>query len=279
VTTIEDAAEGFGFGAIISEEADERCDRHIGRRRCRWPLLPTASFWTSTGASCAPRLPPAFPVESAFAPFRGPLEVIRPEKGEPRKIGLMHPGLAEHPFVQHVEALGIEVAREGVANAYGYTERGKGHGSMPWILSAKACGRTDRDAALYRSGFDLSRRCLWVSALAPRKQGGQGLYHHWPSPPHHARMGPCEPDDRAAVIRQFCAQPVQDSGSEFWPINIGPGIVAEEQAWAVIHGIEDGWFAHDRAGFLQWTQLGRDRFTAGPATSYTEASGQAAFAF
>jgi hypothetical protein len=75
---------------------------------------------------------------------------------------------------------------------------------------------------------------------------------------------------------QLCRQ---DSGSEFWPINIGPGIVAEEQAWAVIHGIEDGWFAHDRAGFLQWTQLGRDRFTAGPATSYTEASGQAAFAF
>jgi hypothetical protein len=35
----------------------------------------------------------------------------------------------------------------------------------------------------------------------------------------------------------------------------------------------------DRAGFLQWTQLGRDRFTAGEAASYTEMSGQAAFAF
>jgi hypothetical protein len=31
--------------------------------------------------------------------------------------------------------------------------------------------------------------------------------------------------------------------------------------------------------FLQWTQLGRDRFTAGEAASYTEMSGQAAFAF
>jgi hypothetical protein len=28
--------------------------------------------------------------------------------------------------VQHVEALGIEVAHEGITNAYGYTERGKG---------------------------------------------------------------------------------------------------------------------------------------------------------
>jgi hypothetical protein len=85
-----------------------------------------------------PKASPSFPVESAFAPVPGPLEVIPPEKGEPRKIGLMHPGLAEHPFVQHVEALGIEVAHEGITNAYGYTERGKGHGSMPWILSAKA---------------------------------------------------------------------------------------------------------------------------------------------
>jgi hypothetical protein len=85
-----------------------------------------------------PKISLPSPVESAFAPFPGPLEVIRPEKGEPRKIGLMHPGLATHPFVLHVEALGIEVAREGVANAYGYTERGKGHGPTLWILSAKA---------------------------------------------------------------------------------------------------------------------------------------------
>jgi hypothetical protein len=72
-----------------------------------------------------PKISPAFPVDLPSRLFRGPLEVIRPEKGEPRKIGAMHPGLAAHPFVQHVEALGIEVAHEGM-HQHGYTERGKG---------------------------------------------------------------------------------------------------------------------------------------------------------
>src|SRR3546814_12151144 len=35
--------------------------------------------------------------------FQFPIEVIRAEQDEPRKIGLRHPLLAAHPFVQHVE--------------------------------------------------------------------------------------------------------------------------------------------------------------------------------
>lgn len=46
-----------------------------------------------------------------------------------------------------------------------------------------------------------------------------------------------------------------------------------------ILGIDAGWFARDRGGFLQWTQAGRDRFAAGTSVTYTEASGQSAFAF
>src|SRR3546814_7622216 len=35
-----------------------------------------------------------------------------------------HPLLAAHPFVQHVErALGIEIARDGVTNRHGYSNR------------------------------------------------------------------------------------------------------------------------------------------------------------
>src|SRR3546814_18959480 len=33
--------------------------------------------------------------------FQFPIEVIRAEQDEPRKIGLRHPLLAAHPFVQH----------------------------------------------------------------------------------------------------------------------------------------------------------------------------------
>src|SRR3546814_9262777 len=48
----------------------------------------------------------------------------RAEQDEPRKIGLRHPLLAAHPFVQHVErALGIEIARDGVTNRHGYSNR------------------------------------------------------------------------------------------------------------------------------------------------------------
>jgi hypothetical protein len=93
-------------------------------------------------------------------------------------------------------------------------------------------------------------------------------------------LGACEPDDRAVIIRQFSAPSLcrQDSGSEFWPINIGPESSLKSRL-GLSSTAQKTVGLPDRAGFLQWTQLGRDRFTAGPATSYTEASGQAAFAF
>jgi len=47
----------------------------------------------------------------------------------------------------------------------------------------------------------------------------------------------------------------------------------------LIHGIEDGWFAHDRSGFLHWTEQGRERYAAGDADIFTTATGQGAFAF
>jgi len=47
----------------------------------------------------------------------------------------------------------------------------------------------------------------------------------------------------------------------------------------LIHGIEDGWFAHDRSGFLHWTEQGRERYDAEEAVTFNTASGQGAFAF
>lgn len=214
--------------------------------------------------------------------FRGPLEVIRPAKGEPRKVGLMHPGLAAHPFVQHVEALGIEVAHEGIANAYGYTERGKGawfhavdlicEGMVQELIETQ--GFTD-PASIFRAVVHGCRHSHHES------KAGKGYITTGQARQIMQALAACEPSDRAGFIRRFSAPilSMQDSGSEYWPINIGPGLAAEDQAWAIIHGIEDGWFAHDRAGFLQWTRLGRDRFAAGEAASYTEKSGQAAFEF
>ena len=54
--------------------------------------------------------------------FCFPIEVCRPDDEQPRMIALRHPLLAHHPFVRHVEtALGLEIARDGAPNRYGYS--------------------------------------------------------------------------------------------------------------------------------------------------------------
>ena len=65
-----------------------------------------------------------------------------------------------------------------------------------------------------------------------------------------------------------------------WPINRGHDQTAELAAWGLILGIERGWFSYDRAGFLQWSQAGRDRYAAGDAAVVVDSiTGQSAFAF
>ncbi|SEI20857.1 hypothetical protein SAMN05216228_10628 [Rhizobium tibeticum] len=94
------------------------------------------------------------------------------------------------------------------------------------------------------------------------------------------QVGASEPDERGAIIRAFSAPIVcrQEKGSEHQPINTGR-LYAEDAAWGMIFGIEDGWFRYDRSGFLQWSELGHERYAAGESMTYMEASGQAAFAF
>lgn len=92
-------------------------------------------------------------------------------------------------------------------------------------------------------------------------------------------VGSKEPGERSATIRTFSAPSLcrQEKGAEQWPINTGR-LPAEAVAWGMIFGVEDGWFRHDRAGFLQWSELGRERYAAGDSASYVQASGQASFA-
>ena len=106
--------------AIRTAQADELGDQIIA-----------AGFATSgflldiNGALDVPRdFPLSAPWNLPSRLFQFPIEVIRAEQDEPRKIGLRHPLLAAHPFVQHVErALGIEIARDGVTNRHGYSNR------------------------------------------------------------------------------------------------------------------------------------------------------------
>ena len=94
-------------------------------------------------------------------------------------------------------------------------------------------------------------------------------------------IGSAEPPDRAMTLRSFQTPSSckQDGGKVAWPINEAGPPDAPARAWGRIVGIEAGWFAHDRSGFLNWTEMGRARFAARDDSTYVEASGQAAFAF
>lgn len=227
-----------------------------------------------------------FPLEAPWnlpsRMFENPIEVVRPEGDSPRKIGLMHPLLAEHPFVQHVErSLGITMAREGVANPYGFSNR---RHAVWWhavdLISAGKWRELLETQEFTEPGCIMRAVAYGCRYSHHEDKKAAGHINTAEARAIMREMGATEPDDRAAIIRSFSEPHIcrQDSGSEHWPINSGPHC-AEDMAWGFIIGIEDGWFQHARSGHLQWSQLGRDRYAAGDSASFIEASGQTAFAF
>ncbi|MCM5689737.1 hypothetical protein M8037_13155 [Sinorhizobium meliloti] len=214
--------------------------------------------------------------------FRFPIEVCRPDDNQPRTLGLRHPLLADHPYVRHVEALlGFEIARNGAPNRHGYSTAPTARwwhavdlvmaGKWRELLATREFTEPECIMRAVAFGCRYSRHedkkaSGYISIADARKVMDA--------------VGAQEPGERSATIRAFSAPSLcrQEKGAEHWPINTGR-LPAEAEAWGMILGIEDGWFRHDRAGFLQWSELGRERYAAGDSASYVQASGQAAFAF
>ena len=214
--------------------------------------------------------------------FQFPIEVCRPDDEQPRKLGLRHPLLVDHPYVRHVEAaLGFEIARDGAPNRYGYTSAPTARwwhavdlvsaGKWRELLATQeftepACIMNAVTYGCRYSRHDDKRAAGYITTAEAREMMRE--------------IGATEPGGRSAVIRAFSAPSVcrPDKGAEHWPINTGRQC-AEDAAWGMIFGIEDGWFRYDRSGFLQWSELGRERYVAGESATYTQASGQTAFAF
>lgn len=94
--------------------------------------------------------------------------------------------------------------------------------------------------------------------------------------------GSVEPVDPGAVLAAFM-QPSSckpEGQREHWPINTAYDGSRELAVWGLILGIERGWFAYDRSGFLQWSEAGRDRYAArGSAIVVDSRTGQSGFAF
>lgn len=232
-------------------------------------------------------VPADFPLEAPWnlpsRLFEFPIEVVRPEGDSPRKIGLMHPRLADHPFVQHVErTLGITIAREGVTNCHGFSNRRHALWWHAVDLISAGKWRELLDTQPFTEPRCILRAVAFGLRHSPHTaREGRGYINTSQAREIVREMGGCEPDDPNAIIRSFLTPSLckPDHGSAYWPINAPHGLCAEDEAWAMIHGIEDGWFAHDRSGFLHWTEQGRARHAAGDNVSFTETSGQTAFAF
>lgn len=214
--------------------------------------------------------------------FQSPIETNEPRNGHPRSIGLRHPDLAAHPFVQHVEkVLGVEVDRNGAPNEYGYStcETAQWWHAVDLITAGK--WRELIETQNFTTAKNIMRAVAYgcqYSHHADHK--GEGYISTAEAREVMREMGAIEPDNRTAAVRAFMAPSPckQEKGALHWPINHGP-MCAEDLAWGMIVGIEDGWFKHDRAGFLSWSELGRDRYAAGEKDTFTEKSGQEAFAF
>jgi hypothetical protein len=213
--------------------------------------------------------------------FRFPIEIGDAKKDGTRSIGLMHPMLGDHPFVQRVAAeLGTELDPNGVPNSYGVSGQKVGlwwH-AVDLVLAGKwrelietRRFTTEEDIAgavtfgLCHSLHEIGRNLSVTEARELMRAIGSG-----------------EPENRAAMLLEMdTPKPCrQEKGAAYWPVSSRHGTKAQAQAWSRIIGIESGWFAYDRSGFLQWSQNGRDQYAAAGASTFIESdSGQAAFAF
>ncbi len=214
--------------------------------------------------------------------FRFPIEVCCPDGDRSRRIGLRHPLLADHPYVRHIEAaIDFEIDRNGAPNRYGYSS---GPTARWWhavdLISAGKWRELLETQEFTEPGCIMNAVAFGCRYSHHEDKRAAGYISTGEAREIMREVGATEPDERGPIIRAFSAPMVcrPDKGSEHWPINTGR-LCAEDVAWGMILGIEDGWFRYDRSGFLQWSELGRERYAAGEGMTYTEASGQAAFAF
>ncbi len=211
--------------------------------------------------------------------FQFPIEVSA-DNGDGTCLGLMHPLLAAHPFVQHVEAaLGLTLDAHGAPNAHGVSKARNGQWWHAVDLVSAGQWRALLDTLEYTTAEDIARAVAY--GLTYSRHDGKPTGHLSPVEARAimAAIDAPEPAIRRGMLAFStpCAcKP--DTGAVHWPINY-PTLPANEVTWALIHGIEDGWFAHDRSGFLHWTEQSRERYTAGEADTFTTATGQGAFAF
>ena len=223
--------------------------------------------------------PLAYPWNLPSRLFQFPIEVSA-HNGDGTCLGLMHPLLAAHPFVQHVEAtLGLTLDAYGAPNAYGVSKARNGQWWHAVDLVSAGQWRALFDTREYTTGEDIARAVAYGLTYSRHDGKPTGYLTTLEARGIMAAIDAPEPASRRGMLAfSISCACKPETGTVHWPIN-HPGLPANDTAWALIHGIEDGWFAHDRSGLLHWTEQGRERHTAGEADTFTTATGQGAFAF
>lgn len=198
--------------------------------------------------------------------FAFPIQVSRFDGVNERVLTLRHPLLSDHPFVQHVEAaLGVKLAPAERVDTWSHAcDLMAKHWQE---LMATRHFTTDDDIA--RSvAFRLSS--AYDSDLTV--QTARTIL---------GMIGAAEPTDGVQLLCKF-AKPLSLTDEDKvvrWPINGRERMTGDEQAWAFLIGLERGWFAY-KGQHLEWTQMGRDLYAAGPDALFIQSEGgQTAFAF
>jgi hypothetical protein len=184
--------------------------------------------------------------------FRFPLEAQQRE-GK-LHIGLMHPLLGDHPFVDLVaKAISpFPIGEQGAPNDYGYSQTRLAlwwHavdliGHWQNLLETRRFTTPSDIARAVTFGLDYSK----LDTAAAR----QVL----------SRLRIKEPKDKTRILALLMppsiVKPDHDAG--YWPLNAsGPGHQdPNPTAWGRIYGIEAGWFHYPRkTRHLQWSEAGR----------------------
>lgn len=212
--------------------------------------------------------------------FQFPIEVSAAEGDGTRRIGLMHPLLPAHPFVQHVVAtLGLTLDAHGAPNACGVSKARNGQWWHAVDLVSAGQRRALLDTREYTTAEDIARAVAYGLTYSRHDGKPTGYLTTLEARAIMAAINAPEPASRFGMLAFSTPSACKpNTGAVHWPVN-HPALPANDVAWALIHGIEDGWFAYDRSGLLHWSARGRERHHAGGADTFTTATGQGAFAF
>jgi hypothetical protein len=249
---------------VAQPPASEMPRDELGERLIAEGLAPSA-YLLDLNRSLSPphdyELPAPWNLPSRL--FRFPIEtnearVDRDGQLHPRTIGLMHPLLGEHPWVQEVEQrLGLKLDPNGAPNPYGYTNT---RNALWWhavdLISA-GMWRELLQTREFTTDDDIIGAVAYGLDYGPHEGRGSGRSHLTVAEAQEIlrTVGAALPTDgsviealRAVDLTEFKGENGKPQRAINW--SAAPRLA---RAWARIAGIERGWFKAGRSGFLKWT--------------------------